>query len=72
MYNMEIHKLLNNGSKIDKNYHFLIEEIMQKLDMSSEISFNFFKISHKGAKPENDLKITLKVLFVAFERKVEL
>ena len=43
---------------------------MENLNMSSEISFDFFKRPQKGAKPENELKITLNGLYVTFETKV--
>ena len=38
---------------------FLKEDIMQNLNMLSEIGFEFFKIPQKSARPENYLKITL-------------
>ena len=67
MYNKTDHKVLKNSPENKKLYHHLKEEIMQNPNISSEISFEFFKIPKKGAKPkklpkmvENDLWMTFR------------
>ena len=47
---MEIHKLVKIGPKSKNHTIFLKEEIMENLNMLSEISFDFFKIPQKAVK----------------------
>ena len=51
---MNFHKLVKIGPKIENHtIFFLNEEIIENLNMLSEISFDLYKIPQKGAKPEN-------------------
>ena len=55
MFNIKFHKVLKNGSKniYIYIYHHLKKEIMQNLNISSEMNFDFFKMPKKGATPKS-------------------
>ena len=54
------HKLLNNGPKIKKLYHFWKGKSLKIFSLSSNISFDQFKSPKRGANREIYPKMTFK------------